>query len=104
MQIEVSVVDRVKTTEPVSQGARSIRLEPDTKDRFCMRQTAKLQYHYYHLSEFDFPLCSFFCYTGNKSLVRLAIYATPMPKDTCSTSYGGPERLLRLRWQIGSNN
>jgi len=69
-----------------------------------MRQTAKLQYHYYHPSEFDFPLCIFFCYTGNKSLVRLAIYATPMPKDAYSTSYGGPECLLRLRWQIGSNN
>ena len=23
-----------------------------------MRQTAKLQYHYYHTSEFDFNLCS----------------------------------------------
>ena len=88
------MVDRLKTTEPVSQGARSVRFEPDTKDRFCMHQTAKLQYHYYHTSGFDFPLCSFFCYTENKSLVRVAIYATTMPKDTCSTSYGGPERLL----------
>ena len=63
------MVDRLKTTEPVSQGARSVCFEPDTKDRFCMRQTAKLQYHYYHPSEFDFPLCSFFYYLGNKSLV-----------------------------------
>ena len=70
-----------------------------------MHQTTKLQYHYYHPSEFDFLLCSFFfCYTGNKSLVQLAIYATSMPQDNYSTSYGGPECLLRLRWQIGSNN
>ena len=34
------MVDRLKTTEPVSQGARSVRFEPDTKDRFCMRQTS----------------------------------------------------------------
>ena len=59
-----------------------------------MRQTNKVQYHYNHPSEFDFPLCSFLSYSGNKSLVRLAIYATPMPKDTCSTSYGGPKGLL----------
>ena len=82
------MVDRLKTTEPISQGARSVCFEPDTKDRFCMRQTAKLQYHYYHTSEFDSPLCSSFCYTGNKTLVRLAIYATPIPKDTSSTAYG----------------
>jgi len=63
------MVDRLKTTEPVSQGARIIRFELDTKEQFYMRQTAKLQYHYYHPSEFDFPLCSFFCYTGNKLLV-----------------------------------
>ena len=56
----VSVVDRLKTTEPVSQGVWSVRFEPDITDRFCMRQTAKLQYHYYNTSEFDFPVCSFF--------------------------------------------
>ena len=63
------MVDRLKIADHVSQGARGVCFEPDTKDRSCMRQTAKLQYHYYHTSEFDFPLCSFFCYTGNKSLV-----------------------------------
>ena len=98
------MVDRLKTTEPVSQGARSVRFEPDTKDRFCMRQTAKLQYYYYHPSEFESPLCSSSYYTGNKMLVRLAIYATPIPKDACSTSYEGPECLLWLGWQIGPNN
>ena len=29
-----------------------------------MRQTAKLQYHYYHTSEFDFPLRSFSAIQG----------------------------------------
>ena len=29
-----------------------------------MRQTAKLQYHYYHPSEFDFPLCTFSAIQG----------------------------------------
>ena len=48
------MVDRLKTTESVSQGARSIRFELDTKDRFCMHQTAKLQYRYYHPSELIF--------------------------------------------------
>ena len=71
------MVDRLKTTEPVSQGALSIRFEPDITDRFCMRQTAELQYHYYHISEFDSPLCSSFDYTGNKTLARLENYATP---------------------------
>ena len=98
------MVDRLKTTEPVSQGARSVRFEPDITDRFCMHQTAKLQYHYYHISEFDSPLCSSICYTGNKTLAQLANYATPIPKDACPASYGGPECLLRLEWQIGPNN
>ena len=89
------MVDRLKITESISQGARSIRFEPDITDRFCKRQTAKLQYHYYHTSEFDSPLSSSFCYTGNKMLARLAIYATPMPQDACPTTYGGPECLLR---------
>ena len=55
------MVDRLKTTEPVSQGARSIRFEPDITDRFCMRQTAKLQYHYYHISEFDLQSMLYLC-------------------------------------------
>ena len=67
----------LKTTEPVPQGARSVRFGLDTTDRFCMRQKAKLQYHYYHTSEFDSPLCSSFDYTGNKMLARLENYATP---------------------------
>jgi len=45
------VVDRLKTSELVSQGARGICFEPDTKDRSCMRQTAMLQYHYCHTNE-----------------------------------------------------
>ena len=45
------MVDRLKTAEPVSQGPRGVCFEPDTKDRSCMRQTAKLQYHYYHTNE-----------------------------------------------------
>ena len=58
------MVDRLKTTESISQGARGVCFEPDTKDRSCMHQTAKLQYHYYHPSEFDFSLCSFFTIQG----------------------------------------
>jgi len=45
------VVDILKTFEPVSQGARGVCFEPDTKDRSCMRQTAMLQYHYCHTNE-----------------------------------------------------
>ena len=53
------MVDRLKTTKSISQGARGVCFEPDTKDRPCMHQTAKSQYHYYHTSEFDFPLYNF---------------------------------------------
>ena len=85
------MVNRLKTTEHVSQGAQSVRFEPDTKDRFYMRQTAKLQYHYYHPSEFNFLLCSFFCYTGNNSLIRLAFYATPMPDTGVRSVFFGSD-------------
>ena len=98
------MVDRLKTTESISQGAWSIRFVPDIMNGFCMRQTAKLQYRYYRTSEFDSPLCSSFDYTGSKTLARLANYAAPMPNDACQTLYGGPECLLRLEWQIGPNN
>ena len=47
----VSVVDRLKTNESISQGARSIRFVPDIMDGFCTRQTAKSQYHYYHANK-----------------------------------------------------
>ena len=71
------MVDRLKTTESISQGARSIRFVPDIMNGFCMRQTAKLQYHYY---------------TGNKTLARLANYAAPMPKEVRSIFYGSGGR------------
>ena len=45
------MVDRLKTAEPVSKGTRGVCIDPDTKDRSCMRQIAKLQYHYCHTSE-----------------------------------------------------
>ena len=76
----VSVVDRLKTTESISQGARSIRFVPDIMNGFCMRQTAKLQYHCYRISEFDSSLCSSVCYTGNKALARLTGYAALCPR------------------------
>ena len=78
--------------EPISHGARIVRFELDITDRFCMHQTAKLQYHYYHTSEFDSPLCSSFCYTGNKTLVRLAIYATQGPTGVRSVFFGSDGR------------
>ena len=45
------MVDRLKTTESISQGARSIRFVPDIMDGLYMRQTAKSQYHYYHANK-----------------------------------------------------
>ena len=53
-----------------------------------MRQTTKLQYHYYHPSEFDFPLCSFFCYTGNKSLVDLQFMLHLCPRTLAQPHSG----------------
>ena len=68
-----------------------------------MRQTTKLQYHYYHPSEFDFPLYSFFSYSGNK-VARLTYnlcytYAQEHPFNPI----GGSGASARLGWQIGSN-
>ena len=98
------MVDRLKTTELVSQGAGV----------FAFSQTSRIDSAYVkQLScsiittiQASLILLSvvFFCYTGNKTLVRLAIYATPIPKDACTTSYEGPECLLWLGWQIGPNN
>ena len=48
------MVDRPKTTESISQGARSIRFVPDIMDGLYMRQTVKAQYHYYHANELFF--------------------------------------------------
>src|SRR6185503_7114549 len=64
----------------ISQGARSIRFVPDIMNGFCMRQTAKLQYHCYCISESDSSLCSPVCYTGNKALARLTSYAALCPR------------------------
>jgi len=89
------MVDRLKTTESISQGARSIRFVPDIMNGFCMRQTAKLQNHCYRISEFDSPLCSSVCYTGNKALDRLANYAAPMPKEVRSIFYSSGGRQVQ---------
>ena len=95
-----SMVDRLKTTESVSQGGGVFAFS-HKPDRSCMHQTAKLQYHCFHTSEFDSSVCSSFCYTGNR-ITRSLGWQT-MPKDASPTSYGGPECLLRLEWQIGPN-
>ena len=89
------MVDKLKTTESLSQGARSIRFVPDIMNGFCMRQTAKLQYHCYCISEFDSSLCSSVCYTGNKALARLTNYAAPMPKEIWSIFYGSRGRQVQ---------
>ena len=91
----VSMVDRLKTAESISQGGRSIRFVPDIMNGFCMRQTAKLQYHYYRISEFDSSLCSSVCYTGNKTLARLTNYAAPKPKEVRSIFYGSGGRQVQ---------
>ena len=90
------MVDRLITTESLSQGARGIRFVPDIMNGFCMRQIAKLQYHCYCISELDSSICSPVYYTGNKALARLTGYA--------ALCQGGPEYLLRLTWQIGPIN
>ena len=89
------MIDRLKTTGSISQGGRSIRFVPDIMNGFCMRQTAKLQYHCYCISEFDSSLCSSVCYTGNKTLARLANYAAPMPKEVRSIFYGSGGRQVQ---------
>ena len=89
------MVDRLKTAESISQGARSIRFVPDIRNGFCMRQTAKLQYHCYHISKFDSSLCSSVCYAGNKTLARLTNYVTPMPKEVRSIFCGSRGRQVQ---------
>src|SRR6185312_9483956 len=74
------MVDRLKTTESISHGARGIRFDPDIMNGFSMRQTAKLQYHCYCINELDSSLCSPVCYTGNKALARLTGYAALCPR------------------------
>ena len=90
------MVDRLIATESLSQGAQGIRLVPDIMDEFCMRQIAKMQYHCYYISELDSSICTPVYYTGNKALARLTGYA--------ALCQGGPEYLLRLRWQTGRSN
>ena len=90
------MVDRLIATESLSQGARGIRFVPDIMDEFCMRQIAKMQYRCYYISELDFSICSPVYYAGNKALARLADYA--------ALCQGGPQYLLRLRWQTGPSN
>jgi len=91
----VSVVDRLKTTESISQGGRSIRFIPDIMNGFCMRQTAKLQYHCYRISEIDSSPCSSVCYTGNKALARLTNHAAPMSKEVRSIFHGSRGRQVQ---------
>ena len=89
------MVDRLKTTETISQGARGIRFVSDIMNGFCMHQIAKLQYHCYCVSEFDSSLCSSVCYTGNKALARLTNYAAPIPKEIRSIFYGSRGRQVQ---------
>ena len=93
------MVDRLKKAEPVSQGVQGVCFEPDTKDRFCMRQAAKFQYHYYHLSEFDFPLCSFSAIQGISRSFELQSMLH-LRQRTLAQPHTG----VRLGWQIGPNN
>jgi len=82
------MVDILKQLSLSPRGPGAFALSQYTTDRFCLRQTAKLQYHCYHTSEFYFLLCSSFSYTGDKLLVRLAIYATPVPKTLAQPHTG----------------
>ena len=88
--------DRLIATESLSQGARGICFAPDIVDEFCMRQIAKMQYRCYYISKLDSSIYTPVYYTGNKALDRLAGYA--------ALCQGGPEYLLRLRWQTGRSN
>ena len=89
------MVDRLKTTESISQGAGGIRFVPDIMNGFCMSQITKLQCHCYCVSEFDSTLCSSVCYTGNKALARLTNYAAPMSKEIRSIFYGSRGRQVQ---------
>ena len=95
MQIKIQPRWEIDSIVSISQGARGIRFVPDVMNGFCMRQTAKLQFHCYCISEFDSSLCSSVCYTGNKALARLTNYAAPMPKEIRSIFYGSRGRQVQ---------
>ena len=53
-----------------------------------MRQTAKLQYHYYHTSEFDFPVCSFSAIQGISCSFELQFMLHLYPKTLAQPHTG----------------
>ena len=87
------MVDRLKTTESISQGAGAFALsQTPTIDPACIKQLSRSIITTMQTSFILLSVVLSATQEGNKTLARLANYAAPMPKEVRSVFYGSNGR------------